>query len=205
MLSRLQYISQGTTIQAQIQHIKQALDHGADWIQVRWKNANAEQKLDLATQVKKLAEPYQAVCIINDDVQLAKNINADGVHLGLNDMDVATARTMLGTEKIIGGTANTLQDVLQRIREGCDYIGLGPFQFTETKEQLSPILGLVGYQEIIDHLKNSDILTPPFFAIGGITLSDIQAIRNTGVYGIAVSGLITKNPSIITQIKAQLS
>ncbi len=133
-------------------------------------------------------------------------MDADGVHLGLSDMSVEEARLILGNTKIIGGTANTFEDVLQRTAENCDYIGLGPFQFTTTKQNLSPILGLEGYRTIIEKMKMKNI-NIPIYAIGGIVLENVESLMETGIHGIAVSSLITQNetPSqLINQLNEKL-
>ncbi len=187
MYSRYQFISQGHTKEEQASNIKKVLDKGIDWIQLRWKNQTEKDLLLFAEEIKKLCQNYTATFIINDKVHIAKTIDADGVHLGLQDTDIAIARTVLGEKKIIGGTANTLHDVQQRISEQCSYIGLGPFRFTTTKNNLSPVLGLDGYKEIIQKLgTNTEI---PIYAIGGIAKSDIPHLFATGVYGIAASGM----------------
>ncbi|PWN58717.1 thiamine phosphate synthase [Chryseobacterium viscerum] len=200
-MEKLQYISQGNTIQEQELHIRKALDNGIKWVQVRWKNAPENELINLCEISKQLCSEYQSVCIINDHVQLAKKIDADGVHLGLNDSSVEEARLILGENKIIGGTANTLEDVLQRLNESCDYIGLGPLRFTATKEKLSPVLGFEGYQKIVDGLREKSIDIPRIFAIGGVTLEDILSLQQIGIYGVSVSGLITKQPTIINELK----
>lgn len=192
MYSKLQYISQGTNAAEQIRNIREALEAGCNWIQLRFKNASTEEIKVLAKQVKEMCLSYTATFIINDHPLIAKEIKADGVHLGLQDMPVAEAKKIIG-DKIIGGTANTLSDVLKRVDEGCSYIGLGPFRFTTTKEKLSPVLGLEGYKKIMDELEQRQIKLP-VYAIGGIGLEDIQAIMQTGVYGVAVSGIITNHP-----------
>lgn len=191
MLSKLQYISQGSTDQEQLHNIQKALNGGCKWIQLRWKNVSKKEFIPVAVQVKEWCQHYQATFIINDYVEWAKEVDADGVHLGLDDTRIEEARKLLGENKIIGGTANTLEDVLQRIDEQCDYIGLGPFKFTTTKGNLSPILGLEGYKRIIEKL-NSGGKKTKIYAIGGIELKDITPLMETGIYGIAVSGLITK-------------
>ncbi|KAA5532078.1 thiamine phosphate synthase [Paenimyroides baculatum] len=201
MISRLHYISQGYTALEQEQNIRKVLDNGADWIQLRWKEASEKELLQLSEKLKMICESYRATFIINDHVQVAKAIDADGVHLGLDDESIANARAVLGSHKIIGGTANTLENVRQRITEGCDYIGLGPYQFTTTKEKLSPILGLEGYQAILQSLQDKNIEYPPIIAIGGIKLNDIESIKHLGIYGVALSGLLTQNPSILPQIQ----
>lgn len=206
MYNRLQYISDGNTVEEQTQNIQKALQNGCKWIQLRFKKSTPEDLFALAKSIKELCTNYHATFIINDNVQLAKNIDADGVHLGLTDMKIDQARAILGNSKIIGGTANTLKDVLQRVEEKCDYIGLGPFQFTSTKANLSPILGLEGYHNIIEKLTSMHIEIP-IYAIGGITLENIEPLRQTGIYGVALSGLITKcdNPTkLINQLNEKL-
>lgn len=206
MFNKLQYISQGETVEKQLYNIHQALDAGCDWIQMRFKNQTPEKRFVLAEAVKMLCEEYLATFIVNDDVFLAEKIAADGVHLGLDDMTIPEARAILGDRKIIGATANTFDDVLFQSKNGCDYIGLGPFQFTETKEKLSPILGAEGYVSILNKMRTENILTP-VYAIGGITLENIESLIITGIHGIAVSGIITKSTQkekLIQQLNGKL-
>jgi thiamine-phosphate pyrophosphorylase len=193
MYSRLQYISQGNSPKEHLENIQLALDSGCEWVQLRFKNGKTKELCDLAEQVKTLCLAYNAVFIMNDYPHLAKAIDADGVHLGLSDMTVPEARAIVGTNKIIGGTANTFRDVLKRINENCDYIGLGPFRFTLTKEKLSPVIGIDGLSKIMSEIHDRK-LSVPVYAIGGITLEDIPAIMKTGVAGVAVSNAITRNP-----------
>lgn len=203
MISKLHYISQGNTIDEQLNNIQQTLDNGCNWIQLRFKNGNTKEVLTVAERTKHLCEQYKATLIINDKVDLASQVNADGVHLGLDDMSIKEARIILGSQKIIGGTANTFEHILQRVNEECDYIGLGPFRFTTTKEKLSPILGLEGYQTILNQMKKNNISTP-LIAIGGIQLEDIALLIETGIHGIAVSSLLTQNPTVITTLNEKL-
>lgn len=205
MYSKLQYISQGDTAEKQLNNIHEALDAGCDWVQLRCKNELPEGIRRLAEKVKKLCTEYAATFIINDHPEIANQTDADGVHLGLDDMPIAEARTIVG-DKIVGGTANTLTHVLQRVEEGCNYIGLGPFRFTTTKEKLSPVLGLAGYENIMNELSKLGIEIP-VFAIGGIVPEDIKSIIQTGVYGVAVSGVITHHPDkkiLLQQINTSL-
>nr|WP_309760159.1 thiamine phosphate synthase [Flavobacterium sp.] len=200
MNNQLQYISQGNTVEEQVYNIHKALDNGCDWIQMRFKKNYSDDAFTLAEAVKMLCKEYLATFIINDNVHLAKQLDADGVHLGLSDMSVKEARLILGKTKIIGGTANTFEDVLQRTAENCDYIGLGPYQFTTTKQHLSPILGLEGYRSIIEQMKAKNIQIP-IYAIGGITLEHVESLMKTGIHGIAVSGLITQTENASQLIK----
>lgn len=207
MYNRLQYISQGATPVKQLENIKQALDAGCKWVQFRYKHADENEFAAVAEQAKDLCANYKATFIVNDNVALAYKIDADGVHLGLHDMPVSLARNIMGKDKIIGGTANTLTDVMKRVHEKCNYIGLGPFRFTETKEKLSPVLGLDGYKEII-HVLSEKRIEVPVYAIGGIVTSDIVPLVNTGIYGIAISGAITNEPQkkeLIQEINSLLN
>ena len=200
MNNQLQYISQGNTVEEQVYNIHKALDNGCEWIQMRFKKNYSDDAFTLAEAVKMLCKEYLVTFIINDNVHLAKQLDADGVHLGLSDMSVEEARLILGKTKIIGGTANTFEDVLQRTAENCNYIGLGPFQFTTTKQHLSPILGLEGYRSIIEQMKAKNIQIP-IYAIGGITLEHVESLMKTGIHGIAVSGLITQSKNASQLIK----
>lgn len=206
MYNKLQYISQGETSKEQLYNIHHALDAGCKWVQMRFKNQTSKETFALAEKVKPLCEEYLANFIINDDLHLAEQVAADGVHLGLTDMKIDEARAILGTTKIIGGTANTFEDIQNHVKNGCDYIGLGPFRFTITKEKLSPILGLSGYFEILQKMKKNKIEIP-VYAIGGITLKDVGPLMETGIHGIAVSGIITESAEkkiLIKQLKEKL-
>lgn len=200
MLNRIHYISQGNTLEDQKKDVFEALEAGCRLIQVRFKQGTQSEITELALYAKEQCSKYDAMLIINDWVQIAKEVDADGVHLGLTDTSITEARTILGADKIIGGTANTLKDVMQRVAEKCDYIGLGPFRFTDTKEKLSPILGVEGYEQIYTELVNRNE-SIPIYAIGGITPSDIPDILKTGVYGIALSGVISKSSNKKEQVE----
>lgn len=193
---QLQFISHQNEKMTYLDGIREALAGGCKWIQLRMKGATDEEVRPIALKVKKLCKEQNATFLIDDRVQLVKEVGADGVHLGKNDMPIAEAHKILGDDFIIGGTANTFEDVKAHYEADADYIGCGPFRFTTTKEKLSPILGLEGYHEIIQKMKaeNIDI---PIVAIGGITKEDIPDIMKTGVNGIALSGCIlnAKNPA----------
>ena len=168
-----------------------ALQGGCKWVQLRMKDSPAEEKKEVAINVLKLCKEHDAVLIIDDDVELAKEINADGVHLGKKDMPVSEARQILGQGMIIGATANTFEDIVIAKQSGADYIGLGPFRFTTTKKGLSPILGLDGYKTIMKKMDEASI-DIPVVAIGGITKEDVPQIIRTGVNGIAISGAVLR-------------
>ena len=189
MLPKLHYISQGSNAAEHLHNIESALQAGVKLVQLRLKHISEDIYIESAIKAKELCIKHNAQLIINDSPLVAKKSHADGIHLGLDDMKILDAKKII-PHKIIGGTANTFEHIKQRCTEQVDYIGLGPYRFTNTKEKLSPILGIDGYKEIITKMKNEN-LTTPIYAIGGIELNDVESIMNTGVYGIAVSGLIT--------------
>lgn len=203
MISTLHYISQP----AHTDNILAACDAGCKWIQLRIKNETAETVLPVAEAVKKICDRYQASLIINDYPQVAVAVGAAGVHVGKLDMTVAAARAITGNNMIVGGTANTLEDILQHVADGASYVGVGPYRFTTTKQNLSPILGLSGYQQILQALRQRNI-SIPLVAIGGILLEDIPALMEAGVHGVAISGLITQasdKQTIVAHIHQQLN
>ena len=170
---------------------EEACRAGVRWVQLRIKNGTDEQVLEEAKKTKIICQKYGAKLIINDHVNVAKLVEAEGVHLGKKDMSPKDARKILGKEFIIGGTANTLEDIINLQDQGVDYVGLGPYRFTQTKKNLSSVLGEKGYQNILEKLKEKSI-DIPVIAIGGIQIDDIKTLMNIGVYGIAVASLINE-------------
>ena len=144
--------------------------------------------IEQAVQIKNACTQNNVAFIVNDDPMLAKQLKATGVHLGKEDMPIATARALLGEDFIIGGTANTAEDIEAHIAAGADYIGLGPFKSTKTKQNLSPVLGMEGIKAIAD--KYAEQI--PIIVIGGIEIDDVQSIKASGVHGVAVASGINQ-------------
>ena len=200
-IPKLHYISQGATPEAHLNNIQQACTYGAELVQLRLKNEHEDVILDTAKKARAITAHYQTRLIINDHYKIAKAVKADGLHLGKTDACPTIAREYLGKWYMIGGTANTLEDCKNLLDKKINYIGLGPFKFTQTKDNLSPILGLEGYQKILEKLQTQT----PIIAIGGICENDINDLKNKGVYGIAMSQEITKDFSKITTINKLLN
>lgn len=203
-ISNIQYI---TNYQSEIPHldqVKQVLDAGVKWIQYRPKEMAADLVYGEGREIASLCQQYGATFIMNDDVDMAKKLNTDGVHLGKSDRQPKEAREILGETKIVGGTANTIEDILNLLAQGVNYIGLGPFRFTKTKKNLSPVLGIEGYAEIINSL-NSQELFIPIIAIGGIKEKDVEPLLNTGVHGVAISSLISDSDNLSLKAKELLN
>lgn len=205
-ISKLHYISQELNGKSHVQLVEEACAAGVNWVQLRMKNKSYEESLSIAHAVKEICRKYKAVFIVNDHVALAKEVKADGVHLGKQDMAPLKAREILGDGHIIGGTSNTMEDIRTLQEAKVDYIGLGPFRFTTTKDNLSPILGVEGYQKLLEQCREENI-SIPVIAIGGIMTEDLPTLMKTGIHGVAVSSLInqsTEKKKVVNIMTAQL-
>ena len=203
-LIMVQFITHFTGRYSYEDSVRMALEGGCRWIQLRMKNVAAEHIYPIAQRTQKMCKEYGATFIIDDHVEIAKQIQADGVHLGKLDMPIGEARSILGNDFIIGGTANTFEDVKAHYEAGADYIGCGPFRYTTTKTNLSPLLGLDGYRRIISQMKEAGI-DIPLVAIGGITKGDIPSLLETGVTGIALSGSILRAGHPIEEMRETIT
>ena len=196
----IQFITHYTEKYSYLDSVKLALEGGCKWIQLRMKDAAVDEIRPVAVKVQEMCRNYGATFIIDDHVDLVKELGADGVHLGKNDMPIDKARLILGKDFIIGGTANTFDDVRKHYANGANYIGCGPFRFTTTKKGLAPVLGLEGYSNIIRKMRQAGI-NLPVVAIGGITLEDIPRIMLTGVSGIALSGTVLRSENPVEEVR----
>ena len=192
----LQFITHSNSRYDFVEGALLALQGGCRWVQLRMKGAEEEEIVRVASILKSSCEQYGATLIIDDCVSAVRRCMADGVHLGKNDMDPDMARKILGENAIIGGTANTFDDICALYRKGVNYVGLGPFRFTTTKKNLSPVLGIDGYKRIVEQCREAGI-NLPIVAIGGITKSDIRGLMETGIDGVAISsGILSSNDPV---------
>lgn len=192
-ISRLQYITTSPEL------AEQACKGRVDWIQLRLKNIAYTDYKAVAMATLAVCRNYNATLIINDNIDLALDIDADGVHVGKTDpLPPDSVAEMQKRGGIIGCTANTIDDILHIAERKASYIGLGPFRFTTTKQNLSPVLGIDGYMQVFAQLKELGIATPPIVGIGGIVEDDVANLLKTGLHGIAVSGAITSAVDVTT-------
>lgn len=200
----LQFITHNTHSEdyaPELDQIRQALEGGCRWIQLRKKGASKSVVRDAVRDALLIVRQYpDAKLIVDDHVDIALETGADGVHLGKNDMPVTEARILArsffqndssksSADFTIGATANELADIEKASAAGADYIGLGPLRFTTTKTNLSPVLGYEGYCRIMQAMRQKGI-TLPVVAIGSVTIDDIAPLMEAGVSGVAVSGAI---------------
>lgn len=191
----LQYITNTQCGVPVVDQVKAVLDGGCRWIQVRMKDASDEEIGKAIEKIKPWCLETEAFLILNDRVELAKKLDVGGVHLGKTDMVPSKARMILGPAAVIGVTANNIDDIIAVRSLDVDYIGIGPYRYTETKSNLAPVLGLEGISEIDRQMKEKEIEIA-HVAIGGIGLDDVGPLMQSGVNGIAVSGAIAKAPDI---------
>lgn len=175
------------------EEVQMALEGGCKWIQLRLKGVSDEEFRQTALEIIPMCKEHEAFLVFDDRVELAIEMGVHGVHLGKDDMNPREARDAMGAEAIIGVTANTADGILPYKTMDVDYVGLGPFRYTTTKEKLSPVIGIEGYRDIVKAVREAGVRLP-IVAVGGITLEDIPGIMSTGVNGVAVSGAIINAP-----------
>ena len=203
----LQFITNEKSAVSPLDQIRDVIEGGCRWIQIRLKDASDEEIKKLFFDIRDKAKETLTTIIINDRVELAKTLGPEGVagvHVGSEDMPAAEARALLGPEAIIGVTAHSYSEVESFKGLDIDYIGVGPFAQTPTKDNLAPILGLEGMAEIMIRAKE-DKLGIPIVGVGGIKLEDVKSLLEIGVNGIAVSGAIANSSSIKDTTKSFLS
>lgn len=185
----LQFITHPSDKYSIPEEVQMVLEGGCKWIQLRMKDASDEEFRETALEIIPMCQENEAFLVFDDRVELAMELSVHGVHLGKNDMNPLLARETMGAAAIIGCTANTTEDIIKFKGWDVDYVGLGPFRYTTTKSNLSPVIGLEGYEKIVKEIRAADILLP-IVAIGGITIDDMEPLMKTGINGIAMSGAI---------------
>jgi thiamine-phosphate pyrophosphorylase len=192
MNSPIYFISHDIPGYKHSEQIEDVCRAGVQMVQFRSKTLTPEQRLMEAQKIKEICTNYHAFFIINDDVQLVLDVQADGVHLGEDDMSVREARARLGQDRIIGYAANNQDAIAAAIDQDIDYLSIGPFNETTTKVDAGKPYGLAGYKRLFEQVPIH--LNLPVFAVGGIQLDDIEPLAQLPFSGIAVSNmLITHN------------
>lgn len=169
--------------------VEKAIKGGATFIQLREKNLDEKHFLEEAIQIQKLCKEYNVPFVINDNVKIAKEIDADGVHVGQSDMEAGNVRKILGNDKIIGVSAQTVEQALLAQKHGADYLGVGAVFHTGSKDDADD----VSHDELQKICEAVDI---PVIAIGGISTDNIMQLKGRGIVGIAVISAIFAQPDI---------
>ena len=180
-----------------VDDVEDVLKAGATFIQLREKNATYEETVALAREIKKLTDKYHVPFVIDDNVEAAKEVDADGVHIGQSDTEAKRARDILGENKIIGVSAGNLKEAIDAEKNGADYIGIGAMFDTSTKKDHTDMT----FEEA---KKITDTVKIPVVAIGGINKNNILELKGTGVDGVAVISAIFAQPDRYSAAKELL-
>lgn len=175
--------------------VEESILGGVTLVQLREKNIDDEKFLEIAKKLKEITNKYNIPLIINDNVKVAKLIDADGVHIGQSDEELTEARKELGDNKIIGVSVSNIEEALKAQRDGADYLGIGAVFFTGSKKDINVPIGLENLKKIVESI------SIPNVAIGGIHLDNISDVMKTGVDGVAVISEILRKEDIFEATK----
>lgn len=163
--------------------VKKALDGGATFVQLREKNLDREVFLAEAKEIQKLCKEYGVPFVVNDEVSIAKDIDADGVHVGQSDMEAMDVRKILGSDKILGVSAQTVEQAIIAEKHGADYLGVGAVFTTGSKDDADDVS-----HETLKAI--CEAVSIPVIAIGGITKDNVAELAGSGICGVAVISAI---------------
>ena len=192
------HILTDTVLQSRFSHMeltKQAIAGGADTIQFRHKQGSTREMIQIATEMKRLCSEKEVIFIVNDRIDVAIASEADGVHLGQDDFSIPLARKLLGDDRIIGGSAATMEEAKICLSDGADYVGFGPVYPTASKDDAGPVSGIDILKEIVE------TIPIPIIAIGGIDEENTPEVIKAGAHGIAVISAVCckENPEKATE------
>ncbi|MBU0733999.1 MAG: thiamine phosphate synthase [Proteobacteria bacterium] len=182
MIGRL-HILTDTRLQSRFSHLQlteMAIAGGADTIQFRHKEGSTREMIEIAAQMKRLCADKDVMFIVNDRLDIAMATQADGVHLGQDDFPIPVARELLGKNRIIGGSAATIEEARKCLADGADYVGFGPVYPTGSKDDAGPVSGIETLRKIVE------AMPIPIIAIGGVDEKNAYDVMRAGAHGIAV-------------------
>ena len=178
--------------------VELAIKGGATIIQLREKDCTSREFYELALSIKDITDAYEVPLIINDRLDIALAVHADGVHLGQSDIPVVVARNVMGHNCIVGATANTLEKAKEAWQSGADYLGVGDVFGSATKNDTKPV-------ELKELKKICDTVKIPVVAIGGISKKNIHLLKDTGVAGVAVISAVLGQTDITAAAEELIS
>ncbi len=193
-ISKFHYLTQDLPHRSHIEQAAIACEAGANWLQYRCLTKPDDELIDEANEIAAICDEWGATLIITNHYHLLERVDAQGVHIEDFDADFKAIRRSIGDDKTLGASATNVQKLLEVYNSKVvDYCGYGPFAHTNTKPNNKPLLGFEGYRELQQH-PEIDI---PVIAVGGVQLTDVEALLETGIHGIAVSAAInlSANPA----------
>ena len=189
-ISKLHYLTQDLDYRSHVEQTQLACSAGCKWVQYRCFSKSDDEMLEELHQVASICDDWGSTLIVTDHIHLLDKADIQGVHIEDMQADFAAIRNQIGTEKTLGASAHTFEDIQRAVETASvDYIGCGPFSLTDTKPNEFDILGINGYATINKKLLEQKI-SIPILAVGGIKPEDIPGLMQTGIFGIAVSSAI---------------
>ncbi|KIA94581.1 thiamine-phosphate pyrophosphorylase [Pedobacter kyungheensis] len=195
-IEKLQYITHDIPNLTHIEQVQLACEAGAKWIQYRCLSKDDAALLADINAIAEICDDWGTTLIVTDHIHLNGKADIQGFHIEDMNADFTAIRKQLGNDVTLGGSANTVENLIRLANQGADYAGFGPFATTETKPNHLPLIGVEGYYKAVQELKAANIQLP-LLAVGGIKIYDIEALMQTGIYGIAVSGAINFSDDFI--------
>ncbi|WP_411273886.1 thiamine phosphate synthase [Daejeonella sp.] len=200
-ISKFHYLTQDLPDRSHIEQTEIACKAGANWIQYRCFSKNDDELISELNHVASICDDWGATLILTDHYHLLDKVDAQGVHIEEMNADFEEVRNIISDEKTLGASANSISEIRRAYTSGVvDYIGCGPFGHTDTKPNDYPLLGIEGYRYIAEKMQQEQI-NIPVMAVGGVTISDVEALLSTGIYGIAVSAAVNLSEDAGTAIK----
>lgn len=190
-IEKLHFITHDIPQHTHIAQVQLACEAGAKWVQYRCLSKTDDELLADINLIAEICDDWGATLIVTDHIHLKGKADIQGFHIEDMHADFIALRKQLGEEYTLGGSANTIENLLRLAKEGVDYAGFGPFKITTTKPNNSPLLGVSGYTDALQKLAANNIELP-ILAVGGVTLADIASLLATGIYGIAASSAINQ-------------
>lgn len=200
-IEKLHFITHDIPSLNHVQQTEQACEAGAKWIQYRCLTKDDPGLLNDLEQIASICDDWGATLIVTDHIHLKGKADIQGFHIEDMNADFTTIREQLGEEFTLGGSSNTVEGLIRLHKEGADYAGFGPFQITTTKPNNAALLGLQGYEKAMIRLKELG-LEFPVLAVGGVNLQDVDALMQTGIFGIAASAAINQAEDLGEAYKA---
>ncbi|SDG07863.1 thiamine-phosphate pyrophosphorylase [Pedobacter terrae] len=188
-IEKLHYITHDIPHLSHIEQAQLACEAGAKWIQYRCLSKSDEELLQDINAIAEICDDWGTTLIVTDHVHLNGKADIQGFHIENMDADFIALRKLVGNDITLGGSVNTVENLIRLVRAGADYVGYGPFAETETKPNNYTLLGIEGYQHMVGALK-AQAISIPVLAVGGIKIYDVEALMQAGIYGIAVSGAL---------------
>lgn len=188
-IEKLQYITHDVPNLTHIEQVQMACEAGAKWIQYRCLSKTDEELLAEINVIGEICDDWGTTLIVTDHIHLNGKADIQGFHIEDMHADFVALRKLVGNDITLGGSAHTVENIIRLVKEGADYIGLGPFARTNTKPNDFSPLGVEGYLTIMPQLESLKITTP-ILAVGGIKIYELEALMQAGIYGVAVSEAI---------------